>query len=722
MTSFGSIKQPHAGRSSAGGRVAVEQVAEEYLQRRRQGERPTVEEYAHRHPELAEEIRELFPTLAMLEDCAPGGAEVCKIAPSEDEPAIAESLGEYRIIREIGRGGMGVVYEAEHQTLRRRVALKMLPCEQASNASSLQRFFLEARAAGRLHHSNIVPVFEVGVHNGLHFYTMQYIQGQNLDSVITELRRLHNSADTTLPGELTEAAESATDSPSDLSHVVARELLTGQYRKPLDEIVPAETPASAQAEDAPGRSATGSAEDSGPRQTTNPTHSHDSSAASDGHESRAHLGHAPDDPMRVPKPSELSHVGASHESYFQRVARVGLQVAEALEYAHRHGVLHRDIKPSNLILDTSGTVWITDFGLAKHEGDDVTHTGDIVGTLRYMAPERLQGYADARSDLYSLGLTLYELSTLRNALESSDRITLMRQIEMEQPPPPRQLAPEMPRDLETIVLKAMDKSPPHRYRSATEMAEDLRLFLADRPILARRSTWTERVWRWCRRNPIPATLASCVALLLMLLVVGSLLFATSSMQQAKALAKQTNSAILAQRESERAKDAAVRRLYDSCLGQARAGRWSARAGHHFDTLASLRQAAEILPTLKLTAAENTQRRLILRNEAIAAMPLIDLREVKRWDVPEDATALVAFPPDYSIYAMSDQEGNILIRRVADDSEVMQLPGPGHRAWFLAFSPDGRFLAGKFHRGTPNPTPPVVRVWDLTTRRVVVEER
>jgi len=715
MSFSGSINSSQADRPAAGGRVAVEQVAEEYLERRRRGEKPAIEDYAQRFPELADEIRELFPTLAMLEDCVPEGAERAAVA-AEDRLPIAEPLGEYRIVREIGRGGMGVVYEAEHQTLRRRVALKLLPRDLASNPSSLQRFLLEARAAGQLHHSNIVPVFEVGVHNGMNFYTMQYIHGQNLDSVITELRRLRSSNKATLPVGSSSAAGSAPDPLADLSRTVALELLTGGPERPLDEVLPLERTTS----DAAAHEQTADIPVAGspPRQLANSTAADDSPAASAEDPGNARRRGAAEAPAELRDSSESSRVGASHESYFQRVARVGLQVADALEYAHRHGVLHRDIKPSNLILDTSGTIWVTDFGLAKHEGDDFTHTGDIVGTLRYMAPERLQGHADARSDLYSLGLTLYELSTLRSALDSNDRVTLMRQIETEAPLPPRQLAPDMPRDLETIILKSIEKSPAHRYRSAVEMAEDLRLFLSDRPILARRSTWTERAWRWCRRNPVPATLASCVAILLMLLAIGSLAFAMFSRHQAKLLARQTASAVQAQREAEAAREEAMGRLFESCLGQARAGRWSARVGQHFETLASLRQAAEILPSLKLSAAEERQRRVILRNEAIAAMPLVDLREARRWDVPAGATATVALPPDYSVYAIGDRQGNILVRRVNDDAEVMRLAGPGHRAWFLTFSPDGRYLAGRFHGDTP----PVVRVWDLTTRKVVLEEK
>jgi serine/threonine protein kinase len=144
------------------------------------------------------------------------------------------------------------------------------------------------------------------------------------------------------------------------------------------------------------------------------------------------------------------------------VAQVGIQVAEALSYAHREGVIHRDIKPSNLLLDTESRVWITDFGLAKTEGDALTHTGDIIGTLRYMAPERFRGSSDPRSDVYSLGLTLYEMLLLRLAFDTADRLELIRRITHEGPARPRKLDPRIPRDLETIVLKAIDREPARR--------------------------------------------------------------------------------------------------------------------------------------------------------------------------------------------------------------------------------------------------------------------
>jgi hypothetical protein len=181
-------------------RNPVEELAEAFLERYRRGERPSLTEYTRQHPELADEIRELFPALAMMEEAGPGEA-----GPSAAERLTApqpplERLGDYRILREVGRGGMGIVYEAEQEALGRRVALKVLPLAIAADAARLQRFRREARAAARLHHTNIVPVFDVGSHQGVHYYAMQFIHGQGLDEVLREVKRLQGRAPS--PGPL----------------------------------------------------------------------------------------------------------------------------------------------------------------------------------------------------------------------------------------------------------------------------------------------------------------------------------------------------------------------------------------------------------------------------------------------------------------------------------------------------------------------------------------
>jgi serine/threonine protein kinase len=350
----------------------VGRIADEFLDRLTRGDAPTVEEYATAQPDLADVLRGVLQLVLAAHTPRDESAKL----PVGAEPP-PERLGEFRIVREVGRGGMGIVYEAVQEPLGRRVALKVLPAAVQLHPGYIERFRREAQAAARLHHTNIVPVFGVGDAGGVHYYGMQFIDGVSLDSLSRQRRN---------------------------------------------------------------------------------------------------------DPLAV--------------------ARWGLQVAEALAHAHAHGVLHRDVKPANLLLDSAGTVWVTDFGLAKlADAADLTASGDFVGTLRYTAPECLGGQADARADVYSLGATLYELLTGRQPFDAAERDRLVRQIAEQEPPRPRTLARHIPRDLETVVLRALAKEQARRYASACDLADDLRRFLDGRPVAARRPTLAMRLMKWARRHP-----------------------------------------------------------------------------------------------------------------------------------------------------------------------------------------------------------------------------
>ena len=286
-------------------------------------------------------------------------------------------------------------------------------------------------------------------------------------------------------------------------------------------------------------------------------------------------------------------------------------MAQALEYAHQQGTLHRDIKPSNILLDVHGVAWVTDFGLAKAvEDEDLTRTGDLVGTIRYMAPERFRGRCDGRSDEYSLGLTLYELLALRPAFDASDREDLLYQVNRVEPPRLRRLNPAIPVDLETIVHKAIEKEAEHRYDYAAELAEDLQCFLEDRPIAARRVSSTERLTRWARRNPGLATLGTALAGMLALVVV---VIVVADLR----LRRQHEETTTNLQRAERAEADAVSRLLDSYVANARAGRRSRFAGQRFEGLRTIRAAALL--------DQPGNRLLELRNEAIACLALPDLR-------------------------------------------------------------------------------------------------
>ncbi|MCI0464779.1 MAG: serine/threonine protein kinase [Gemmataceae bacterium] len=419
----------------------VLQALDEYLAALEAGQQPDRQALQARYPEVAEDLARCLDGLEFIKAAAPqlrSSAAAVRLPAAASLPELQPgmALGDYRIVREVGRGGMGVVYEAEQVSLGRRVALKVLPVEAARDAKLRARFRRESQAAAQLHHSNIVPVFEVGQQGDVCFYAMQYIQGQPLDQVIQELQQLRAASGGT-PCTDTNSAASA----------VARSLLIGQFQpeRLQDDTVDSEP------------------EPGGPPPSVGPAA--DTPA-----------------PAALPAQSELSMVASDYRLYCHQVARLGLQVAEALAYAHSRGILHRDIKPSNLLLDSAGVVWVSDFGLAKTQEQALTETGDLVGTVRYMAPERFQGACDARADVYALGLTLYELLVLRPAFDGTDRLQLVEQIGRQEPARLCALDPRIPRDLETLLMKAIEKDPRRRYASADDLAEDLRRYTAAPPV------------------------------------------------------------------------------------------------------------------------------------------------------------------------------------------------------------------------------------------------
>jgi serine/threonine protein kinase/Tfp pilus assembly protein PilF len=463
-------------------------VAEQIHACLRDGRRPDVEALVADHPEMAEEIRQLVSAQVMLYELghAPGdpGTGSGSAAARADVPG---RLGDFRILGEIGRGGMGVVYEAQQISLNRRVALKVLPFAAVLDPKHLQRFKNEAQAAASLRHPNIVQVFSVGCERAVHFYAMDYIEGQTLAEVISQVSgvRGQESGDREARSDRIHAVPT---SPDESGHYERSEQSTDS---PLHPVTP-----------------------------------------------------SPSHPLTDTSPlAALSTEGSTRSpEFFRSVARLGIQAAEALEHAHGMGVVHRDIKPSNLMVDITlpspsgrgaggeGAVtqaphlWITDFGLAMTQTDaNLTMTGDLLGTLRYMSPEQVQakhGVLDHRTDVYSLGLTLYELLTLQPAFPGDDRPRLIRQVIENDPRPPRQINQAIPRDLETIVQKATAKEPEGRYATAGQLAEDLRRFLEDKPVRAQRPTLLHKTAKWSRRHRLGVTTTVAVSFAVLLLALG----------------------------------------------------------------------------------------------------------------------------------------------------------------------------------------------------------
>ena len=469
-------------------------AVKEYMALLEAGVHPNRQEFLSRHPEIAGELAACLDGLAFVHSAAaqmqgPAAAQV------DEESATSKPLGDFKLIREIGRGGMGVVYEAVQLSLGRRVAVKVLPFAATLDSRHLQRFRNEAQAAAQLHHTNIVPVYAVGCERSVHYYAMQYIEGQSLAEVIRQMRAVARGTSDASP---LRSSRSASTQPV-LTETQKREHVLRLKQSIVESTsIPAEN---------------------------------------------------------------LSLLRSAKRSAFYRtVAKLALQACEALDYAHQQGVVHRDVKPENLLLDAKGNLWVTDFGLAQFYQEDanLTRTGDLLGTLRYMSPEQASGRAavlDQRTDVYSLGLTIYELLTLERAIPGDSREQLLRQISIFEPKSPRSIDKGIPPEFETILSKATAKEPGERYQTARALAEDLRRFLADEPIQARPPTIWDKSVKWTRRHKSVAVSALAV---LLFIAIGSfismLLIAREQGKTKKAYDGEKQKAIEAEQQRIRAEN------------------------------------------------------------------------------------------------------------------------------------------------------------------------
>jgi serine/threonine protein kinase len=431
---------------------------QEYLRLMETGQTPTRQEFLRRYPDVAGPLAKCLDGLELVHKAAARSRAGAPM-PSAGDVLPANPLGDFQIIREIGRGGMGVVYEATQLSLGRRVALKVLPFAATFDAKHLQRFQNEAHAAAQLHHTNIVPVYFVGCERGVHFYAMQLIEGQTLAEVLRQIRGKESGVRSQESGIRSQGSgvRGQSNGGQDLAGVV--ETSAVETLSPLTMAL-----------------------------------------------STQRTGHRRD--------------------YYHAAARLMVQAAEALEHAHQYGIVHRDVKPANLLVDAHGRLWVTDFGLAQFNSDvGLTKTGDVIGTLRYMSPEQASGQRvllDHRTDVYSLGATLYEIATTKPIFPGQNPQELLRQILHDEPKSPRAIDASIPIELETIILKAISKNAADRYGTARELSADLQRFLADEPIQAKRPSMPERVRKWSRRHP------SFVRAAVVLLVCGVIGFAVST--------------------------------------------------------------------------------------------------------------------------------------------------------------------------------------------------
>ncbi len=559
---------------------------DEYQIRCRFGDRPLLDDYPERFPEIPDwpdRLREMESSTAL----EPAGSAVGNYTGTI-------LAGDYELLREIARGGMGVVYEAHQRSLKRIVAVKMILAGQLASEASLRRFQAEARAAAGLNHPHIVPVYEVGQDRGQHFFSMGYVDGANLAERVTQF---------------------------------------------------------------------------GP----------------------------------VPP---------------QEAARLIEQVAGAVHYAHRRGIVHRDMKPQNVLLTKDGRPMVTDFGLAKHADhqDGLTVTGQFVGTPSFMAPEQAHGRLDEigpLSDVYGLGAVLYYLLTGRPPFHTGSIAETLKQVIECEPVSPRRLNPEISRDLETICLKCLEKEASKRYASAQDVADDLGRFLSGDNILARPISRLEQAWRWCRRQPSTAALLVVTALLF-LIGVPLTLWYQGQLTASRALAKAAQSDLrLAEQTALASRESARSHEYNAALNQARQEIAAARPGWTQRVLAKVEDAAGLE-----TAARNVVE---LRTEAARALLGIDVLPRPELITGLQASSL-AFSPDGRTLAVGQFKAwvwvpcTVQLVDVASGETRQSLSFIGSAVVHkgrpvqdgcrqLVFSPDARWLAVGARSGW-------VHVWDL----------
>jgi WD40 repeat protein/serine/threonine protein kinase len=662
--------------ATTGADLLLDDLIEAFAKRLEAGERLNPEAYIQEHPERAEQLRRILPAMLVLAELAssPGDSLPAGVSAKAVDGPLGE-LGDFRILREVGRGGMGVVYEAEQISLGRHVALKVLPFAAALDAKQLQRFKNEAQAAAHLQHTHIVPVYYVGCERGVHFYAMQFIEGETLAAIIQELRQLAGNP-TAAPLIPSNAAGSL---PQELASGRCAPARPGAESQPTGPYLPASAPAL-----------------------------------------------APLAGTVTPAVATLStERSITSPAFFRTVANFGVQAAEALEHAHQLGVIHRDIKPGNLLVEANGRLWVTDFGLAhcQHQ-PGLTMSGDLVGTLRYMSPEQALAKrvaVDARTDVYSLGATLYELLTLEPVYDGRNREEVLHQIAFEEPRPPRRVNPKVRGELETIVLKAIAKNPEERYATAQELADDLRRYLEDKPIRARRPSLRQRAVKWARRHKTVVRAAFVVVVLAMVaLVVSALLIwrANETLNQTLERERLTlyyQRIALAEREWAANNLSRYDRLLDECPDNLRGWEWHYLKRLRYKTLAPSRHDAAVL-----CAAISPDGRRIASGSQDGIVNLWEAptgRNLARFVAHQDHVRGVAFSPDGRRLVTGSWDTTVKVwdaQTLGQDratSPLLTLEGQAGKIWSVAFSPDGRWLAAGRGRGG---NVGEVQIWDAAT--------
>jgi WD40 repeat protein len=558
----------------------------------------------------------------------------------------------------------------------------------------LARFRNEARAAATLHHTNIVPVHSIGCERGVHYYAMQLIKGESLARIIAELRRQGHADDRDESKTQNQEADqngkpgSRDVAPSGLVYSLSRSLTSRQFvgGAQLATASPATNwTAGARLNDQSPAPQNGQTNDAGivPPEPSSP------------------VGEQPGNYIARDAQALLSTARATSDRiYFRNVAELGIQAAEALDYAHEQGVIHRDIKPANLLLDETGRLWVTDFGLARLETDaGMTMTGDLVGTLRYMSPEQMlakRAVVDHRTDVYSLGATLYEMLTLRPVVDGDDREQLLRQIAFEEPLALRKLNRQIPIELETIVLKALAKSPEDRYATAKDLADDLRNHLQHKPILAKPPTHRERLAKWLRRHPGTALLvvgALVISLIMTAIIAGK----NADLVTALELSQRNESDANRQRtRAEQSESRNANHLYALRMRTA----WEDYVNDDIASMDEMLAPYENNPVTKSLGGFEYRYLEYLRRASMRSL------------IGHTGSVYsVTFSPDGRLLATGSEDQTIKFWDPTTRRCLATLVGHQGGVNSVAFSPDGKTLASAGDDGT-------VRLWDVTTRELL----
>jgi serine/threonine protein kinase/WD40 repeat protein len=623
------------GRQLAEDDGPVEAAVAEYLDQVDRCERIDLAKLVAAHPGCESGLRQFLRREQKLQALA--------WSPTAAHNQAGQVIGDFRLVRELGRGGMGVVYEAVQMSLRRRVAVKVLSRTADSDARSRARFRNETDILAQLRHPHIVDVFVVGEEAGACYYAMEFIDGGDSYLLIDDLARF--------------AADSL-DQNGVNSTARGGETSTGLHHGEETEIAPS------------------------------------GSAGIELAAAARCAWHHPEGRCRF-------------------IATIARQVADALCHAHDCGVLHRDIKPSNILLDQRGCAFLSDFGLARMRGQEtLTELGDVVGTLRYAAPEIVRnttGRADERSDVYALGASLWEMLAGRRLFEGGERGSLVRRILEEQPEAPSRSRGDVPQDLETIALCALAKEPEWRYQSAELMRDDLDRFLEGRPLSARRTGMTERALLWAMRNRrLAFALAAAIVLLACGATLSAIFIAGARQETMAALAMSQRSEATARKQSDAAaaSERAVRRmLYSTDMAMAGAAWKAGEPGRMRLLLDRHAVGAHTSPEFAPFDPRGFEWRFLDRQLRPRSVVL---------HRSNDALYVLAMAPDGRHFVTAGRESIVRWHNLETGRVTRSIATNQVEINCLSFSPSGRFLV----TGGDDGTIKVWRVDGLALRRSV----